>query len=243
MRIEQSSHFFCGVKVRSFCLGLFMILLVGCACPTDLDDDGKVVKPTVYCNVNFISAAPDNRNLTVKTEFRTILDALDYNNTKDFKYLETEAKKTTLKLFEQETMLYQNMMSLEEKHYYSCFVHGINSWIKVLILEDMFEDMNKSMSHYRVMNLSADSPKLLIRISGDTQRNFVLSYGEHSEIAETRPRKYDIDIFDAAKDSLILSLEQIEVKSGYFYNFVIRGYTSIFHHIRLECIVIESRII
>lgn len=218
-----------------------MVLIVGCACPTDLDDDGKVVKPTVYCNVNFIAATPDNRNLSIKTEFRTILEELDYNNT-DYSYQETEAKKTTLKIFEDESLLYQNLMSLDEKHYYSCFVYGINSWIKVLVLNDRLDELNKQMSSFRVINLSADSPELLVRISGDTQRNYLLAYEEHSEITEIRPRAYDLKILDADKNTMLDSLNNIELKEGYFYNFVIRGYSTLFHHIRFECLVTENKI-
>jgi len=219
-----------------------LIILSACACPTDLDDDGKVVKPTVYCNVNFISAAPDNRNLSVKTEFRTILEYLDYNN-KGYTYQETEAKKTTLKVFDAEKLLYQNLMSLEEKRYYSCFVYGINSWIKVLVVNDRFEELNKAMSNYRVINLCEDAPELLVRVNGDTQRNYLLSYEKHSEIIETRPRKYVIDILDAKQDTLMFSFdEEIELHAGYFYNFIIRGYTSLFHYIRFECIVTKNKV-
>jgi hypothetical protein len=222
---------------------LSIILFTSCVCPTDLDDDGKIVKPTVYCNVNFISASPDNRNLSVKTEFRTILDDLDYNN-KIYTYQEAEAKKTTLKVHEGENLLYQNLMSLEEKNYYSCFVYGINSWIKVLMLNDRFGELNKAMSNYRVINLCEDAPELLVRINGDTQRNFLLSYESFGEITEARSRKYDVDIYDAAEDTLMFRFDQeIELRAGYFYNFVIRGYSSLFHHIRFECIITENKII
>ncbi len=101
---------------------ILLALLSGCACPTDLDDSGKVVKPTVYCKINFIHAAPDNRNLSVRTEFRSIIDDLAYDD-QSYSNIETEASKTTLSIFEgTDELLYRNLMVLDEKHNYSCFV-------------------------------------------------------------------------------------------------------------------------
>lgn len=223
-------------------LYIFLIILSGCACPTDIDDDGKVVKPSVYCNVSFISAAPDNRSLSVETEFRDITDGLSYSSDV-FPYIITEAGQTTLKIFDDnDVLLYQNKMRLLEKNYYSMFIHGFNSNLFVTIANDHIETMNMDFSYYRVINLSEDSPELLIRVIGDGLENYQLGYTKSSGIIETRGRLYDIEIIDPGNESVLDTINDFELKKGYFYNIMIRGYYSVFHHMRLKCKVVGNKI-
>lgn len=240
---RQGSHF---LLVRTFMKRIFQIFLVviitGCACPTDLDDEGKVVRPTVYCNVSFVSAAPDNRILKVKTEFRTIVEELEYEAMEN-PYVRTEASETTLKIFgKEDRLLYQNRMMLHEKEFYTLFVHGFNSALDVLILNDPLNVMNNENAYYRCVNLSADSPGLLIRVTGDGQENYLLDYKGSSGIVETRSREYDIQIIETQRDTVLYSLDNVSLQAGYFYNIIIRGYYSIFSHMRLECKVTGNKI-
>lgn len=239
----RGSHFLLEVDFMKRLIQIFLIfILAGCACPTDLDDDGKVIRPTVYCNVSFVSAAPDDRNLQVKTEFRTIVEELIYK-ADEYPYVRTEASKTTLKILSgEDEMLYQNTMMLHEKEYYTLFVHGFNSALDVLIMNDPLGAMSNDNAYYRCVNLSADSPELLLRIVGVGQENYLLEYKEAGEIIETRGREYDIQVIETARDTILYSLDDVEFQAGYFYNIMIRGYYSVFSHMRLECKIIGNKI-
>ncbi len=112
----------------------------------------------------------------------------------------------------------------------------------MLCLDDPMDTMNKSKAYYRIIHLSEDAPDLLVRITGVGRENYPLSYTDYSGIVDTKARDYDIDVYEAATDSLIFNIKDIDMRAGYFYNLILRGYYSKFHHIRIKCLIVENRI-
>ncbi|GAB3005782.1 hypothetical protein GCM10027284_24480 [Cyclobacterium sediminis] len=207
-------------------LGLIVSIISGC----DMDDNEDLQPLPDISYVGLYHASPDTPPLDVNMENGRInYYPLRYSEYTD--YLNFYAGERTMRVnpFNASNVVLDTTFNFEPNLAYSLFYVDEYADIKALLIEDNPESLADGESAVRFIHLSPDSPQVdLVRM--EDEENTILV--EDSEYLNTTPftvvdsgvQSFTVNSSDS--DEELLSLPDLNLRSGGVYTFVVRGYSN-----------------
>jgi hypothetical protein len=231
-------------KVKQVLIAMLAILSMSCECPTDIKSP-TIIKPTVFANVLFINAMPEqNLNTLYVLSSSKIVERLDtiiYNDSSQSliklkNYIPVGVmvgdKKNTLKLAKTERtaqgdtlkLLFNNVLNIKKDSNYTFIAFGAEESVQSLMIKDYIEKPQESNIYIRCINVSPDAPTIYFTISTEGYtRKFNLSSGEYSELANSPAGDYSISLTSADSTIKNSSYEKLKLAKGKINNIIFRG--------------------
>jgi hypothetical protein len=190
------------------------------------DDDDPQVEPIPVAFVSLYHASPDAPDLSVQVDNQQINNyPLDYSDYTGYLRFRTGDRNLKFGPYDANNVVIDTTVTLSEANLYSIFVVDEYDNSKVLVLNDNSENPASGKAKIRFLNLSPDSEEMSLRANGSQNPLFAgQAFTETSEFIEVDATGYDFQVTSTSGDDNVLSIPDIELRSGWFYTIVVRGY-------------------
>jgi|GEM_PF-5908293 len=232
------------IKILRNLLLTLAILTMGCECPTNIDDS-TVIKPTVYANMLFINAMPEQNlnQLFVLSTSKVVerVDTIYYDSLRLFTpyYLDylplgikIAGKKNTLKLAKTERnalgdtikILFNSVLSIDKDSHYTFIAYGAEESVQSILLKDDLSNPKPENTYIRCINVSPDAPIMYLTITTEGySRSFSLASGNASEIANSPSGDYTLTLTSGDSSIKNLNISNVKFSKGKINNVIFRG--------------------
>lgn len=187
------------------------------------DDDGDIhAIPVAY--VSLYQASPDAPGLNITVDGRVInSSSFDYKDHTGYLRFYTGERNIKIGPFGANNVAIDTTVTLDENKTYSIFVVNDYQQAEILFLKDSANAPAEGKARLRFVNLSPDSENSEVQVTGETNALFEdHSFKEASEFIEVDAKEYDFEIGTNGDNTL--NVPDINLKSGYYYTIVLRGY-------------------
>ncbi len=202
-----------------------LLLLSGCECVTNIDTP-RVITPSQYAHVLFLNSIPETDLVKVWSEFWR--DNLKINYEPDLEqtqYQDIEPGTNNIKLLsKKDSILFNGIIDLNQKHYYTFIGYGFESRVQALLLNDSINNYLKTNTYFRCIHVSADAPHVIFKIYNQFPIYFSLPFRAFTKFTAVIPSQYNIEVKDAMTDSTLLVMKNVVFEQGKIYNIILRGY-------------------
>jgi hypothetical protein len=225
-------------------LAILSFIIISCECVTELDTD-KIIIPNASTEIMFIHSMPDIGlvNIYSKVESYEVLSCanLSYSSL-NYEYCKIASGTNYLKFIEEsdekKRTLYTRFVEFNKGDKITFISYGVGNKIREIILYDSLVEVNHTLSLLRFVHTSPDAPDVVFKIGN----NFVsskLPFRSFTDYTSIASSIYELNIFSAMTDSLILKLNNIKFQPIKRYTLVLRGYYGRNDDKKLDCKIIE----
>lgn len=196
--------------------------MVSCECVTDIKTDREIT-PSQYAHVMFVNSNSGFDQLRMNTgAIGFILNS--YYSEDMFVYKDLIPGIQNIYITTKEdSLLYNGVTELQRGVPYSFIAYGNKSRVQGIVLNDSIENYSPNNAYFRCINLGNETPYITFRITGSYPIQQIKPFRTFSKYSPTYSGNYNIDILDATKDSLMLSLRNREFAPGKAYSIILRG--------------------
>ncbi len=202
---------------------LAITILIGCVCPTDLDTE-QIIDPKETALALFLHAMPGLDGMNVKSNSIEVESGLSYFPT-NHQYRKVGSGIRNIKFLTANgnAIIFNAIFNFKKDMDYTMVAYGFGSRIRSLIMKDSINDYNPANPYVRFVHVSSDAPDLKLHFKRQLTNEITLSYKKYTSLIEFPSGTYGLDIFTKS-DSLVYSLNDINISEGNLYTVVIRGY-------------------
>lgn len=190
------------------------------------DDNDPQIEPVPVAFVSLYHASPDAPDLSVQVDNQQINNyPLDYSEYTGYLRFRTGDRNLKFGPYDANNVVIDTTVTLTESNLYSIFVVDEYNSSKVLVLNDNSENPANGKAKIRFLNLSPDSEEMSLLANGAQSPLFSgQGFTEASDFVEVDAKDYDFQVTSTSGNDNVLSLPDIELRSGWFYTIVVRGY-------------------
>ena len=220
---NSAVRFFLGKPMAILCCVALVFFLSGC-----LDDDTKAVDPVPVGYVSIYHASPDAPALDITVDNKRLnSEPFDYSDYSGYLNFFTGARDVKFSVVNAANTLLDTTLSVEEDKAYSIFVINRLSSIEALVIGDSIITVPAGKAVVRFVQLSPDAPAIdVTENSGGTAWFTNATFKQATGFKEVDAMSYSFKIKAAGTDNVLLSLDNIELRSGGYYTIVTRGFAS-----------------
>ncbi len=203
-------------------------ILTGCECVTNLDTE-KIIDPKETALALFLHAMPDQDGMTIKSNSIEVEKNLSYFQT-SYKYRKVGSGIRNIKFLKSDgnsntgnVIKFNGIFNFKKDINYTMVAYGFGSRVRSLLMKDSINGYNPKNPYVRFVHVSSDAPELKLKFKRQLTNEITLSYTKFTSLIEFPSGAYGLDIFTKS-DSLVYSLNDINISEGNLYTIVIRGY-------------------
>jgi hypothetical protein len=210
-------------KVSSIlCIVALVLLLASCLD----DDDDQQIQPVPVAYVSIYHESPNAPELDVFVDNRAVnrLEFTDYTG-----YLNFYTGNRNLKInpFNASNALVDTTMSFVDGAFYSVFIVNDLSKVETLAVRDSASAPASGKAKVRFINLSPDAPALDVTSNEASTPLFAgQAFKMPSEFVEVDAKEYSFDVKTSGGTESLVSVSDIDLRSGNFYTIITRGYSN-----------------
>ena len=212
-----------GKPMMILCCVALVFFLSGC-----LDDDNKAVDPVPVGYVSIYHASPDAPALDVIVDDKRVnSEPFDYSDYSGYLNFYTGARNVKFSVVNASNALLDTTLSVEEDKAYSIFVINRLSSIETLVVSDSIITVPAGKAVVRFVHLSPDAPAIDVTENTGGAAWFTnTSFKQATDFKEVDAGSYSFKIKAAGTDNVLLSADNIDLRSGGYYTIVTRGFSS-----------------
>jgi hypothetical protein len=223
-RTIMNPHKFFSSKIAVAFALTALLFTFGCLDDDDNDDNTMFDGPLAL--VSLYNASPNSPGLDIEVDGNQInFNSFDYADYSGYLRFFTGTRDLRLTPHSANNSVFDTTVVFEEDKVYSIFVADEYDDISLLILNDNDEPASTGKAKVRLVNLSPDAGTLDLTVDGDA--DIVangLSFKDASEFKEIDEDSYNFVVRDASNDEILLNLPDVDLRAGYFYTIIVRGY-------------------
>lgn len=206
-------------------LGLAILAMIFVSCDDDDDVDTIEMEPVAF--VSMYQASPDAPPLDIMVNGNTINTyPFDYTDYTGYLRFFTGERSISFGPSDANNVVIDTTFSLEDDQAYSLFLAGdYPNNIEALLFEDNAEAPATGNAMIRLVNLSPDVTTIDFGAKDETDAIFDdQDFKEAPTFKSLNAERYNFQVKDAAGDSVLLEIPNINLTSGYYYTVIVRGY-------------------
>jgi hypothetical protein len=190
------------------------------------DDDDPQIDPIPVAFVSLYHASPDAPDLSIQVDNQQINNyPLDYSEYTGYLRFRTGDRNLKFGPFDANNIVIDTTVTLTEGNLYSMFVVDEYDNANLLVLNDNSENPASGKAKIRFLNLSPDSEEMSLIANGSQSPLFSgQAFMETSDFIEVDAQEFDFQVTSTSGNDNVLSIPDIDLRSGWFYTIVVRGY-------------------
>jgi hypothetical protein len=198
-----------------------LVGMVGC-----LDNDNGDVQPEQVAFVSLYHASPDAPDLSIIVDDNQInTNPFDYSEYTGYLRFFTGDRELKFGPFGANNVTLDSTVTLEQGNAYSVFIVDEYDDASLLILNDNSDQAADGKAKVRFLNLSPDSEEIALRANDENDPlTPTQSFKEPADFVEVDAKAYNFQITSPDGSETILSVPDINLRPGWFYTIVVRGY-------------------
>jgi len=203
---------------------LALCILIGCQCIPSLDTEQEIT-PSQYSKVMCVNCAPQFEKLKIYAGDFLLHSALYYGMEEGFRYINVlPGVINFVVLYKSDSTLFNGMVSLRKAVPYTFFIYQLQKRIQPLLLYDTLSSYSFTNSYFRFVNIANNSPgSLVFTVEQQYPVAVGLGFRSFTKFFTTYPEKYNIEIRDAEKNSVLFFYKSYSFLPGKGYTIVLRG--------------------
>lgn len=203
---------------------LACVALAGMVSCNDDDDPTPQQLPVAF--VSLYHASPNAPNLSIRVDDQQINTyPLDYAGYTGYLRFYTGDRNLKFGPYGANNVVIDSTITMNEGSIYSIFIVDEYDDASLLVLTDNSDAPASGKAKVRFLNLSPDAEDVSLQASGQEEAWFIgQSFKVPSDFKEVDAGAYNFQVTSTTGEDDVVSIPDINLKPGWFYTIVIRGY-------------------
>lgn len=205
----------------SLCL-IVIFTLWSCECVPTINAD-KQFTPAEFANALLINAISDAGSVDIESDGLPVFKGAQYNPF-NYEYIKVGSGTTNIRLISSsdKTTIFNSMFDFKLNEHYTILCYGTLNRTRALVFSDSVASANPHKAFIRFANVAGGSPSVAFRIVSAQMLTGFTSYRNFSSLFEIPSGLHSIQALSES-DSVLFSLENVEIKAGHIHIALLKG--------------------